>query len=224
MQSESFVVTVLSFWENQRFRSILGWGSPWRSDQFQNYTNIDGDISVDFNSSTKEVHIDCPEGWDWIDKEWSIDFTRTCGPCDHHGWYYGASFENLVSMSREKLLDGTVNNSSVFRRRRWIRRAQCKSFFAHALFNKRLEWVNYIRERIEMQILDKVMEFSELSSFETKRKEACDKIVAHVDRRLKVLWYELKSILDKLHHLIRYFREKAKYEVEKSKKLGIAYL
>ena len=127
-------------------------------------------------------------------------------------------------MSREKLLDGTVNNSSVFRRRRWIRRAQCKSFFAHALFNKRLEWVNYIRERIEMQILDKVMEFSELSSFETKRKEACDKIVAHVDRRLKVLWYELKSILDKLHHLIRYFREKAKYEVEKSKKLGIAYL
>lgn len=114
MQSESFLVTVLSLWENQRFRSIPGWGSPWRSDQFQNYTNIDGDVSVDFNSSTKKAQIDCPEGWDWIDKEWSIDFTRTCGPCDHHGWYYGASFDNVVSMSREKILDGTVSNSSVF--------------------------------------------------------------------------------------------------------------
>lgn len=163
---------VVEAWQNQRYKHLI---RDWTIGDEPLFSDVSGGIEIKSESGLPEDSIagagagasykgasdnkkslyaakalptaTLPEGWEWS-SNWRVDFNDSFGKKDAEGWSYSTSFDLMIKNTMFRCLESTVERSSVFRRRRWIRHCICKSREARDLFMSQRRILDKINARI----------------------------------------------------------------------------
>jgi hypothetical protein len=118
---------VEEIFECQRHQPFRGWGSKWPghflpTDQLNRWNVRTAKSNGLYTSqSLKDVVPDLPQGWKWVEKEWSLDLSgNVSGSTDANGWSYALDFSRDVCFPFPPG-SGRAKMSHFVRTRRWLR-------------------------------------------------------------------------------------------------------
>lgn len=120
---------VEEMFECQRHQPFRGWGSKWPghflpTDHLNKWNvRIAKSNGIYTSQNFEDVVPELPEGWKWVESEWSLDLSgRTSGSTDTDGWSYALDFPRAGDIVYPfPKGSGKSKMSDFVRTRRWLR-------------------------------------------------------------------------------------------------------